>query len=105
MSGALIGGARERRGQTNNVSGWRAGLIGHSELRALPLISRYQHVPRAKEQAAARYAVTPDLAGGHPSVNGANFHPTQLRDFALRQKLFAQRAVVTHSPSPPFYLC
>jgi hypothetical protein len=66
----------------------------------LPSISREQHISLSKEQAAARYPVTLDLAGRHPSVNGANLYPTQLGDFAFRQKLFARSAFVRHTASP-----
>src|SRR5256885_13053123 len=64
----------------------------------------YTTLFRSKQQAAARGPVARDLASSHPSVNGANFHATQLRNFALRQKLFARGAVVPHSPSQSFDL-
>src|SRR2546429_6495755 len=68
-----------------------------------PLI-RPQHISPSKQQAAIRGSVARDLASSHPSVNGANFHAAQLRNFALRQKLFARGVVVPHSPSPSFDL-
>src|SRR2546421_5856817 len=69
-----------------DVHGSRAGSSAVLSDALLPSISRQQHVPLSKEQPAARYAVTPDLARSHPSVNGANLYPTQLRDFAFPQK-------------------
>src|SRR2546426_8822 len=84
---------------------WLARLIiGRSGRHLLPPIIRPQHIYLTKQQAAARGPVARDLASSHPSVNGANFHATQLRNFALRQKLFARGAVVPHSPSPSFDL-
>jgi hypothetical protein len=50
----------------------------------LSSISRHQHISLSKQQAAARDSVTLDLASSHPSVDGANLDPAQLRDFALR---------------------
>jgi hypothetical protein len=87
-----------------NVYGSRAGssAILSDALRAS--ISRQQHIPLSKEQAAARYPVTLDLAGSHPSVDGANLNPTQLRDFAFRQKLLTRTALVRHTASPPLDL-
>src|SRR5712691_11464428 len=70
----------------------------------IPSIDRHKHISLSKQQAAARGPVACDLASSHPSVNGANLHATQLRNFTLRQKLFARGAVVPHSPSPSFYL-
>jgi len=111
-SGALLDGARDRVGQTKKRLRIARRIIGHSELRApatlsdalLPSISRQQHIPLSKEQAAARYPVTLDLAGSHPSVDGANLNPTQLRDFAFRQKLLTRAALVRHTASPPLDL-
>src|SRR5438128_5070322 len=70
----------------------------------VPSLTRQQHIALSKEQTATRYLITLDLAGGHPSVDGANLDPAQLRDFALRQQLFARSRLVPHSPSPPFDL-
>jgi hypothetical protein len=84
-----------------NVYGSRAGSSAILSDALRPSISRQQHILLSKEQAAARYPVTLDLAGSHPSVNGANLHPTQLRDFAFGQKLFTRTALVRHTASPP----
>jgi len=99
-------------GQTKKRLRIARRIIRDSELRApavlsdalLPSISRQQHIPLSKEQAAARYPVTLDLARGHPSVDGANLNPTQLRDFAFRQKLLTRTALVRHTASPPLDL-
>ncbi len=88
-------GAVRRR----NVSGSRAGSSATLNDALPPSISRHQHISVSKQQAAARGPVTLDPASGHPSVNGANRHATQLRNFTLRQKLFAP-----HTPSPSFDL-
>src|SRR5439155_9399301 len=60
-----------------------------------------EDVAPAEQQTTARRAVTPDLAGNQPSINGTHLHATQLRNFALRQKLVARGAVIPHIP-PPF---
>src|SRR5438105_6186388 len=70
----------------------------------VPSLTRQQHIALSKEQTTTRYPITLDLAGGHPSVDGANLDPAQLRDFALRQQLFARSRLVPHTPSPPFDL-
>jgi hypothetical protein len=70
----------------------------------VPSLTRQQHIALPKEQAATRYPIALDLAGGHPSVDGANFDPAQLRDFTLRQQLFARSRLVPHTPSPSFDL-
>src|SRR5438105_7812592 len=86
------------------VYGSRAGSSAILSYALRPAIRRQQHIPLSKEQAAARYPVTLDFAGGHPAINGTDLHPTQLRDFALRQKLFARGAFVPHDASPTLYL-
>src|SRR6266404_6181382 len=83
-----------------NVYGSRAGSSAILSDALLPSISREQHITLSKEQAAARYPVTLDLARSHPSVDGANLNPTQLRDFTFRQKLFTRSAFVRHTASP-----
>src|SRR6267142_6757293 len=59
-------------------------------------ISRHQHIALSKQQAAARDPETPDLASRHPSVNGADLYSAQVRDFALRQELFAREVFIPH---------
>jgi len=87
-----------------HVYGSRAGSSAILSDALLPSISRQQHISLSKEQAAARYPVTLDLARSHPSVNGANLNPTQLRDFAFGQKLLTRTALVRHTASPPYDL-
>src|SRR5467141_2316807 len=81
----------------NNVYGSRAGSSAVLSGALLPSISRQQHIPLSKEKPAARYPVTLDLASRHPSVDRANLYPTQLRDFAFRQKFFTRSALVPHT--------
>src|SRR5438309_6248944 len=90
---------------TKKRYGLRAGSSPILSDALRPAIRRQQHIPLPEEQAAARYPVTLDFAGGHPAVNGTNLYPTQLRDFTLRQKLFARGAFVQHDASPTLYLC
>jgi hypothetical protein len=83
------------RGRT--PSRCRAGSCAALKGARLTSIGRHQHIALSEQQAAARGAVTFDLATSHPSVDGANLYATQLRNFALRQKLFALGAVVPHA--------
>jgi hypothetical protein len=63
-------------------------------------ISEDQHIALSKQQAAARDPIPIDLAGHHPSVDGANLDPTQLCNFAFGEKLFVRRSAARHSGSP-----
>ena len=81
----LIGGTRDRCGQTKKrIRMARRSSATLNEV-LLPSISHYQNLSLSKQEAAARGLVTPDLASSHPSVNGANLHAAQLRTFALRE--------------------
>jgi hypothetical protein len=63
-------------------------------------ISEDQHIALSKQQAAARGPIPIDLAGHHPSVDGANLDPTQLCNLAFGEELFVRCSAARHSASP-----
>src|SRR5437016_498891 len=96
-----LGGPRSRQ-RAHRANGIASTLADGRTL-SLPgrrAVDGHEDVAPAEQQTTTRRAVTPDLAGDPPSINGTHVHATQLRNFALGQKLFARGAVVPHIPPP-----
>jgi hypothetical protein len=64
------------------------------------LIDGREHVPRPEQDAAARRALTADLACRQPSIDGSHIDATQLSDFAFCQKLVVVEVLRRHHPFP-----
>jgi hypothetical protein len=61
-----------------------------------------EYVALPEQHAAARRAVTGDLAGHQPSINCPYIHATQMSDLAFRQELLVIESI--HDVTFPFAL-
>jgi hypothetical protein len=70
---------------SRNVVAWRGSALSPRK-RSCRGSDDHEHVTLPEQHAPARGAVTADLAGREPSINGSNIDAAQPSDFHFRQK-------------------